>query len=176
MKQDRRIQRTQQAIWEAFFSLLVEKGYENVSVQDIVERANIGRTTFYAHYSDKEDLLNNALNQLFLGLGNALELEGSKDITPARGLFEHVNSMEQLQQAFDFEVIAKKFHTEIVIIVKQKLLQRSTKKVDKQLLEMKAEVVSGGLIALLKWWLKEGKPYSADEMAATFHAMLSEGI
>jgi AcrR family transcriptional regulator len=54
---DRRALRTRRALSEALLSLIVEKGYDEVSVQDIIDRADIGRSTFYAHYTGKEDLL-----------------------------------------------------------------------------------------------------------------------
>ena len=56
-KQDRRARRTRQLLRDAFVALLKEKRYEDVSVQDIIERADVARSTFYVHYVDKEDLL-----------------------------------------------------------------------------------------------------------------------
>src|SRR5438067_6661592 len=54
---DRRIQRTQELLKTALMSLIQEKGFETLSVQDIIDRANVGRATFYAHFDNKEDLL-----------------------------------------------------------------------------------------------------------------------
>src|SRR6266516_2886157 len=56
-RRDRRVQRTQQLLRNALFSLIQEKGFESLSVQDIIDRADVGRTTFYAHFDNKEDLL-----------------------------------------------------------------------------------------------------------------------
>ncbi len=56
-KEDRRITRTKSALNQAFFELIKEKGYASVTVEEITSRANLGRTTFYLHYQDKEDLL-----------------------------------------------------------------------------------------------------------------------
>ena len=53
----RQVQRTRQLIEEACISLILEKGYDAVTIQDILDRANVGRSTFYSHYRDKEDLL-----------------------------------------------------------------------------------------------------------------------
>ena len=167
MDEDRRVKRTQDAIVEALFALSIEKGYEHVSVKDIVDRANVGRTTFYAHYSDKDDLLDRVLGTLFSSISDMLSLDNTADISPARALFEHVDSHEHLQKAFNFDLISAKFQREVVLIV-QRQLAKHTKTTDKRRLEMKAEVISGGLIASLKWWLKAGKPYSAKEMAEMF--------
>ncbi|MEJ2354006.1 MAG: TetR/AcrR family transcriptional regulator, partial [Anaerolineales bacterium] len=54
---DRRVQRTRQLLNDALMSLIVEKGYDSITVQNIIDRANLGRSTFYAHYQDKDDLL-----------------------------------------------------------------------------------------------------------------------
>jgi AcrR family transcriptional regulator len=54
---DRRVQRTRQLLRGALFSLIQEKGFEALSVQDIIDRANVGRATFYAHFDNKHDLL-----------------------------------------------------------------------------------------------------------------------
>ena len=62
--EDRRIQRTQQLLRGALLSLIQEKGFEGLSVQDIIDRANVGRATFYAHFDNKEDLLASGIEGL----------------------------------------------------------------------------------------------------------------
>jgi AcrR family transcriptional regulator len=54
---DRRARRTRRQLKEAFFRLILEKGYDAVTIEDITGQADLGRTTFYLHYKDKEDLL-----------------------------------------------------------------------------------------------------------------------
>src|SRR5512143_2659433 len=56
-KEDRRVRRTRDLVRGALFALIQEKGFEALSVQDIIDRANVGRATFYAHFDNKEDLL-----------------------------------------------------------------------------------------------------------------------
>ena len=56
-REDRRVQRTRELLRGALFSLIREKGFEVLTVQDIIDRANVGRATFYAHFDNKEDLL-----------------------------------------------------------------------------------------------------------------------
>jgi AcrR family transcriptional regulator len=55
--EDRRIQRTRALLLSALLDLIVERGYEELTVQDIVDRANVGRSTFYKHFLDKHELL-----------------------------------------------------------------------------------------------------------------------
>ena len=54
-KVDRRIQRTRQLLDDALIELILEKGYDNITVQNIVDQANVGRSTFYAHFLDKDE-------------------------------------------------------------------------------------------------------------------------
>ena len=61
---DRRVARTRGMLHEALLSLIIEKGYEAVSVEDICERANVGRSTFYAHFTGKDDLKRSGLGHL----------------------------------------------------------------------------------------------------------------
>ena len=64
-KIDRRIQRTHQLLFEALIELVLEKGYDKITVQDITDRANVARTTFYLHFKDKEELLMNGIKTIF---------------------------------------------------------------------------------------------------------------
>src|SRR5512133_339484 len=63
-QEDRRTQRTQQALMDALLDLLKAKHYDAISVKDIIESANVGRSTFYAHYQTKDDLLRGAFERV----------------------------------------------------------------------------------------------------------------
>ena len=66
---DRRVQKTRKLLQDALIELVAEKSYETVSIREILERANVGRSTFYAHFQDKDQLLHSILdrlNELFL--------------------------------------------------------------------------------------------------------------
>src|SRR2546425_1261466 len=103
---DRRVQRTRDVLHQALISLMIEKGYEVIAVQDIIDRANIGRSTFYAHYVGKQDLLLSGLKNLNKHLlahqRAALSLkEGFRDrgFGFSLALFEHVHSHRNLYHA-----------------------------------------------------------------------------
>jgi len=74
-KNDRRSQRTRQLISDAFVELLLEKGYEAMSIRDVIERANVGRSTFYSHFKDKEELFVSQLDRLLEALSRHLPQE-----------------------------------------------------------------------------------------------------
>ena len=61
---DRRVQKTRKLLQDALIELVAEKGYESVSIQEILDKANVGRSTFYAHFQDKEQLLHSILDRL----------------------------------------------------------------------------------------------------------------
>jgi len=64
-KEDRRKERTRQLLRDAMMELIVEKGYEDINIQDITDRANVARPTFYLHFSDKKDLLLSSLREIY---------------------------------------------------------------------------------------------------------------
>src|SRR5579859_6695071 len=72
--QDRRVKRTQQLLARALIALTLEKGYEDVTIRDITERADIGYATFFRHYHDKDALLMDVLDVVLAELLNLLQL------------------------------------------------------------------------------------------------------
>ena len=94
-KTDRRVLRTRRALREALLSLILEQGYESVTIEEITDRADVGRTTFYLHYRDKEELLLECIN----GAVDDLVEEVSSipvSVSPYEGL-KHVENMNLLE-------------------------------------------------------------------------------
>src|SRR5262249_39083303 len=90
-KADRRSQRTYRLVGSAFTELVVEKPYDEILVQDILDRAGIGRTTFYAHYFDKEDVLNSLVTaQLEMFRHQIAQTTAVQRVVPSLELFEHI--------------------------------------------------------------------------------------
>src|SRR5262245_3678348 len=93
---DRRVRRTRELLRNAFVSLVHEKGYDRITVQDILDRADVGRSTFYAHFRDKEDLLRSGFEDVHAALAaekEAAERQSGRDtpfLQPLLAVFQHV--------------------------------------------------------------------------------------
>src|SRR5262247_4271324 len=92
---DRRIQRTEALLRDALTSLIREKAYDSIAVKEILDRANVGRSTFYTHFRDKDELLASGIQQM-IGIFHAADLpaSGKKDeriIRFSLPVFEHIH-------------------------------------------------------------------------------------
>ena len=180
---DRRIQRTLPLLQEALFHLIVERGYERITIADITESANLGRTTFYLHYRDKEDLLQESIKALLHDLHLDVEPETEASCTcPVVGtrIFQHVAQRRQLYQAMlkdagptrMLEDVMKTYFTELCqrFLLNGSLSRGSLSSVSSEILAAHA---SGSLMSLLSWWLnQEGSP-SAEDMGMIYGHLMA---
>ena len=109
-KTDRRSQRTRRLLTAALVELMLEKRFDDISVQDILDRADIGRSTFYGHFSSKEALLYSSLGDMLHGLELHMAEEGNAHrgsdapggdivLLPSLGLFRHIKQHQRLYRA-----------------------------------------------------------------------------
>src|SRR5262245_40478418 len=99
---DRRVQRTPQVLQEALVALILEKGYEAVTIQHVIDRANVGRSTFYAHFHDKEELLLSEFERLWSQLEQHLDGRVRSDEYPwgiSTVMFQHAQSYHPIYKA-----------------------------------------------------------------------------
>lgn len=106
MKIDRRVVRTREALYDALVGLIRERDYDAITVADILERADVGRSTFYAHFTGKDDLLAHSLDRLKTLLASVAakaEADGLDPLAEARlvsrALFAHVETFRDVQAA-----------------------------------------------------------------------------
>jgi AcrR family transcriptional regulator len=182
-KADRRSQRTYRLVSSAFAELLVEKPYEEILVQDILDRADIGRTTFYAHYFDKEDVLNSIIElELELLTRQIAHAAARQRVMPSLELFEHAYHSENQQ----FRALMRSRAGEFLWEALQAALCRaiepalSTLCAEKRSPPIPLPVVSqylaGAFLTLLKWWLSADMPYPPEQMERIFQQLALPGV
>src|ERR1041384_6276150 len=91
-KTDARVRRTRDALGDALVALMQEKPFDTITVQDVLDRAKVGRSTFYSHYSDKDDLLMSDAEEFFESVAMMLSVRGdtSERVFPVREFFGHI--------------------------------------------------------------------------------------
>ena len=101
MKVDRRVVRTRGTLGDALVELMQEKSFDEITVQQVLDRAGVGRSTFYAHYRDKDDLFLSDVEDFFGMMSTLLTRHGvSMDrVAPVAELFGHIAEMQELYKA-----------------------------------------------------------------------------
>lgn len=170
---DRRVQRTRRMLRDALIALILERGWDATSVQDVCERADVGRSTFYTHFADKEELLTSGFDTLRkeLRAGHAA-LSGGKAPPPlafARSLMEHVHGEQRLFRALVGKrsglVVQKRFRQLLLELVREDLTALTLGGVR---LEATAHYLTGAFFELLIWWLDSRTALPASELEALF--------
>lgn len=180
-KEDRRSRRTKQLLTHALIELILEKRYDSITVQDILDRADVGRSTFYAHFTDKEDLLLSGYQHVFYWLQKRLEQDETERIAPSLDLFQHVQAMHKLYLALVRSQKVDMFYKQgqkflFGIIEKRINSLRDEKKIPPIPVAILANHLSGSLIAMLKWWLENNMPHTAEKMDEIYHALVMRGV
>lgn len=185
-KVDRRVQRTRQLLRDALVALILEKGYEAVTVQDILDRANLGRSTFYAHFHDKGELLFSGFLELMTefeaGHKDTLSMKtpsGHDDLSLA--LFRHVEERRDLFKAMlgkhSGEMAVKQAHKYLTTYMRRHL--KATMPDEKKAavpLEVTTHFLVSSFLSLLIWWLDHNRPYTADEMDGIYKQLTWPGV
>ncbi|HSJ87655.1 MAG TPA: TetR/AcrR family transcriptional regulator [Anaerolineales bacterium] len=177
-KKDRRSQRTRHLLSTALVSLIREKGYDSITVSDIIQRANVGRSTFYAHYRDKDDLFVGEMDRVIEVLGQRAPDEEETLFFPSLGLFRHVGEEYELYKALiwtpGIDLLIK--HMQKLLSQRIKLrLEQSGQSYDMPL-PILANFIAGNFLTLLKWWLENKRVYSPEQMDEIFKKLTLQGI
>ena len=159
---DRRIQRTRQLLHGSLMTLIQEKGFEALSVQDIIDRANVGRATFYAHFDSKEDLLASGIENLRESLKQrqrqALAAAGSDEglFAFSHELFTHANAHRAVFQAMvgkrSGAVVQQMLQKMLVDLVREEVRATWAERANDAPVEAVSQFIGGGLFGLLIWW------------------------
>jgi len=184
IQKDRRIQRTQETLRKALVELILEKGYPKITVQNIIDRANVGRSTFYAHFRDKDDLLVSGFHAWAFDLSQNVEegdhVRGDDHMIHSRDFFAHADHHRDLYKA-----MLESGGGDLILKVGQEHIQN---RIEVHLNELlgKQEIpiplpfithyLAGALLSLIKWWIEEDIPLDATQMDIMFQAMAMPGI
>ena len=182
-KSDRRSERTRRSLEDALVALFLEKRYTDISVQDILDRANVGRSTFYEHYWDKDDLLGSELERMVdLLSGHTFTAAPTVPaLIPALALFRHVQDQQHLYQALlrgrGLEICVQTLQLKLSILVEERLCNLfSGYTQDEQLIAATASCVAGAFMALLQWWLSTDMALEPERLDALYQQLMVSGI
>ena len=180
-KPDRRILRTRNKLGDALVALLQEREFEQITVQDVLDRARVGRSTFYVHYRDKDDLFLSDVEDFFELCSGLLSRHNAspKRLLPVQEIFTHIREMRQFYAAVvrsgkinDVEVLGRGFFARSI----EERLQRAGLKMDPVQCSAKAHALAGSFFSLLNWWVDKGMKADPREMDTLFHQMAWKGL
>ena len=177
---DRRVARTRKALKDALTDLILERGYEALTVQDVIDRADVGRSTFYAHFLDKDDLLMAILADLEMP---GLDPSEWKPDDPAFGwtlaLFRHFGSVKRLFKAVASSPLARRETTLRLEELARAELSRlkAARKVDEVQLQTIVRFLVGTFIGFMDWWMREeNDQLAAEQVDHAFRALVLPGV
>lgn len=180
---DRRVRRTRELLEKALIELIGERGYDDITIQDITDRANVGRTTFYLHFTSKDELLM-SLYEVFadfdFGRVSREELLAPDAPPGLVAMYQH------------FERARTQFHTIFQgkdgALILRRLRDRSAQAIEDSLraafaeedsaipFNLLANYLAGSQIALLFWWAEKRQPYPPAYLAQTYHRLQRAAI
>ena len=181
-KTDARVRRTRDALGDALITLMQEKPFDTITIQDVLDRAHVSRSTFYSHYSDKDDLLMSDAEEFFEAISMMLSVRGDQSdrVFPVREFFSHITEAKQFVDAL---VSAGKFNDNMELARGQ-----FARGIERRLAEVArgqqipaderpalAFAYAGALLALLTWWIDRGMKQSPAEMDQLFHKLVWQG-
>lgn len=175
---DRRSQRTRDALRGALIDLIAERGWDDISVQDVCDHANIGRSTFYSHYTGKEALLVGGLEDLQAELQRQARARTAATAAGAQavagfgfvlGLIEHAHEQRKIFRGLigrrSGYVVHQRFRDMVTRLVHDELPPSTAGGLPR---EAAARWLSAAYVELLSWWVEQPEPMPTTELEALF--------
>ena len=175
---DRRVVRTRKLLQDALIGMMIEKGYDATTVQDIIDRADVGRATFYAHFADKETLLSSRLEDL-RGLLGERQRQAPGALAFSLAMLDHAHAHLPVWRAIVGRergaFVAQRVQAMIadLVAVDMKALAFKGTPAERSLA---VQYIAGAFMAVLLWWLDQGAKLSPAEVDATFHRLVMQGL
>jgi AcrR family transcriptional regulator len=181
-KLDRRIERTITALRDALMALIVEKGYDSISIQDITDRANVARATFYLHFKAKDDLMFSGMKLIYDQLADTvhIDMNGWEELASAQD-FLHVEQYADFYAAMlsprgsmGFLVRVRAYLQNLIEPMLVKLMRDDqTARIP---LSLMAAYCAGAQIGMIWWWVENRMPIPAEDMARMGMMMSLHGM
>jgi len=182
-KPDRRVSRTRNALGDALIALMHEKAFSEITVQHVLDRAGVSRSTFYAHYSDKDDLFLSDVEDFLEMMSSQLtrSREISNRVAPVRELFAHLAEWRQFHNVLveagkirDFMELCQGYFARSI---EQRLREVSGgQRITASERVAAAQMFAGALCSLMTWWINHPHPASPEEMDNIYHEMVWSGM
>lgn len=183
---DRRARRTRQALHEALIQLIIERDYDEITVMDIADGANVGRSTFYAHFTDKDDLLRSGtihFRDMLLREHAARRSASGTDaplLSFSRFMTEHLKERKQLYRALQKgragPIIWDAFRLYVAELVRTELSARAKKGTEPHETELAVQFIVGAFMSVLTWWMDRGAKEDPGEIDRLFTKLAAEGF
>ncbi|MBX3086638.1 MAG: TetR/AcrR family transcriptional regulator [Anaerolineae bacterium] len=180
-KTDRRSERTRAQLRTALVDLMSEKLYADISVQDILDRANVGRSTFYGHFESKDDLLATSLQWLIQWLHHStLESTNARNpLLPSLEFFRHVKQHQRLYKALiwgrGIDYVSKNLQAQLSQVVERNLLALAPMTAPEKMAAV-TNFVAGAFLNMLTWWMDGHSAYSAEQIDELFCELVQAGV
>ncbi len=186
-KEDRRIGRTRRMMHEALMALIVEKGYESVTVQDILDRADLGRSTFYSHYRNKDELLLSGFDHLramlekqYQGLKPSEKGGTEAGFNLSLEFFRHAGQNLRLYKAIvgreSGQLIMRYIHRYLFDLARGRLADAVKNRKTAVRTDAAAHWLVSSFLSLLTWWLDNNLPVTAEQIDAMFRKLTMPGL
>jgi AcrR family transcriptional regulator len=180
-KPDRRVKRTREVLGDALVGLMQEKTFESIKVEEVLDRADVGRSTFYSHYRDKDDLFLSDVDEFWEGMASWLERKGEKSrrMAPLAELLSHVGTAQTFYQALVasgkvgdvMELGRGHFRRSI-----ERRLHQLEPKLERERVAILASAFTGAMFELMDRWVRHEITGSPAEIDSIFHEMVWSGI
>jgi len=182
---DRRVQRTRRSLHKALMSCILEKKYESITVQEILDRADVGRSTFYVHFRDKDELLVSGFGELHSLLKSAQAASPAvpgksyeKVIGFSLAMFEHANEYRRVNRALfgsNAAIVRRQIHSVLASIVGKEVEMefRRQKRISSPVSpELLTHFLLSTYISVMPWWLNAKSPAPPKEIDATYRHLV----
>ena len=182
---DRRQKKTRAAIFQAFSALLSEKNYSRITVQEIIDRANVGRTTFYAHFETKEELLKALCGELFghiidtaKGLPHGHYHYACGDQQDAvflhllRHLQENDGNILGLLSGESSELFLRYFKDSLCELIQSQFIAQNRRANFDLPQDFLVNHLCGSFVEMALWWIKGGMKQTPEELDRYFRAVI----